>query len=71
MHIQKVESYGTLTSKYNHNYRIADVKNADKEKESLNEAIIRLPNRKTYNDVCRERNQRDCDSLFQVCFYKC
>lgn len=55
MHIQKVKSYGTLTSKYNQNYRIADVKNADKENESLNEEIICLPNGKTYIDVCRER----------------
>ncbi|MDD6072214.1 MAG: MobV family relaxase [Clostridiales bacterium] len=55
MHINKIKTFGTLTSKYKHNYRIADVKNADKELESHNEETFKLPNGKTYTDVCKAR----------------
>ncbi len=43
LHIQKIKSFGTIASKYNHNCRTVDVKNADPSAREKNETLIALP----------------------------
>lgn len=59
MTMQKIKSIGALSAKYNHNFRVADVKNAAPELSHLNEELIRLPEingrRMTYAEMFEER----------------
>lgn len=43
MRIEKIKTYGALTARYNHDYRIADVDNADPERKGKNEILFALP----------------------------
>ena len=40
---KKIKVRGEITARYNHNYRMEDVENADKDMEELNEELIELP----------------------------
>lgn len=59
MSIEKVKTGGSLMSKYNHNYRLVNVENADPSKKDLNEELIQLPIRDgkqvTPQEMFRER----------------
>lgn len=55
MHIAKMKSPGAMVARYNHDYRIADVSNADKSKENQNEILIGTPNGKNYYEETKER----------------
>lgn len=59
MTMQKVKSLGALGAKFNHNFRIADVKNAAPELSHLNDELIKLPEKNgkkmNYVDMFNER----------------
>ena len=40
MSIDKIKTGGQLRAKYNHNYRMVDVSNADPDKKHLNENLF-------------------------------
>jgi len=56
MTLEKVKSFNKLAGKYNHNYRKADVLNADPDKEHLNEELVSL-NGKTYKEAFEEHTK--------------
>lgn len=60
MSIQKIKTEGQLRSKYNHNYRIVTVDNADPSKLHLNEELVPLPfsndgKQKDFNEMFKDR----------------
>ena len=60
MSISKIKTMGSMVSKYNHNYRKADVTNANPELAHLNEELIPLPKNEDgtemrYDEAFRER----------------
>lgn len=55
MHIEKIKTPGTLVSRYNHDYRVADVSNADKNAQQMNETLIALQKGANYYEAQRER----------------
>lgn len=55
MHIEKIKSAGALVARYNHDYRIADVKNADKQKEDQNEVLVAMQNGANYYEAQKAR----------------
>lgn len=55
MDVQKLKTLGELSSKYKHNYRIADVKNADKSLLEKNEELIPLPQGQNYVDFYKQK----------------
>lgn len=55
MDVQKVKTLGELSSKYKHNYRVADVKNADKSLLDKNEELIPLPQGQNYVDFYKQK----------------
>lgn len=60
MSIDKIKTGGKLRAKYNHNYRMVDVSNADPDKKHLNEELVSLPitssgNKKDFNQIFLER----------------
>ena len=60
MSIDKIKTGGKLRAKYNHNYRMVDVSNADPDKTHLNEELVSLPitssgNKKDFNQIFLER----------------
>lgn len=62
MTIEKVKDYGTLTRKYEHNYREGYVPNADSNKAEENEELVSL-NGKTYSECFIEK-------LMKLDYYK-
>jgi len=54
MTIEKVKTKGTMTRKYEHNYRIEPVPNADPNKSHLNDELVPL-NGKTYIEAFEHR----------------
>ena len=54
MSIAKINSKSVMMGKYNHNYRIGEVPNAEKELEYLNDELIKL-NGKTYVEAFDEK----------------
>lgn len=52
--IDKIKDYGTLSAKYNHNLRIADVSNAIPELKDQNEELVKL-NAPGYAEAVKER----------------
>ena len=57
MSIEKIKEKGTMTRKYEHNYRTGYVPNADAEKASLNEELVSLKG-KTYVEAFNERMEK-------------
>lgn len=55
MHIEKIKSAGALVARYNHDYRIADVKNADKSKEDQNEVLVAIQRGANYYEAQQAR----------------
>ena len=56
MSTEKIKSVGAFTRKFEHNYRTANVPNADKSREHLNEELISLPSGTTsYADAFRKK----------------
>lgn len=55
MHIEKLKNPGAMVSRYNHDYRLADVSNADKSKEHENEILIATSEGKNYYEAGKER----------------
>lgn len=55
MHIEKIKKPGTLVSRYKHDYRIADVSNADKNAQQMNETLIAMQKGQNYYEAQRER----------------
>lgn len=60
MSLKKIHSMGELAAKYNHNYRIADVLNADPNLAYLNSELVKLPrdesgSKMDYNDFFKKR----------------
>lgn len=48
---EKIKSAGQMSARFNHDYRIADVKNADPNLKELNESYIKPAENKTYTDA--------------------
>lgn len=59
LRMEKIKTNGTLKSRYNHDYRLADVKNADKDRLGSNRELIRPKNWEgvimDYNEAFHER----------------
>lgn len=55
MSTEKIKSLGAFTRKYEHNYRTANVPNADKSRAHLNEELIKLPEGMNYTDAFRKK----------------
>ena len=56
MSTEKIKSLGAFTRKFEHNYRTANVPNADKSREHLNEELVSLPDGATsYADAFRKK----------------
>lgn len=53
MTIEKIKDKGTLSKKYDHNYRKGEVKNADPELAYLNEELVKLDPEHNYKDHTR------------------
>ena len=54
MRIEKIKTKNSMTRRYQHNYRLIDIKNADPSKKDLNEKLVKL-NGKTYGEAFDER----------------
>ena len=57
MTIEKIKDKGTMTRKYEHNYRTGYVPNADESKKNLNEELLSL-NGKTYNEAFEDKMEK-------------
>lgn len=55
MSTEKIKSLGAFTRKFEHNYRTANVPNADKSRVHLNEEIIKLPEGMTYTEAFKKK----------------
>lgn len=55
MTIEKIKSKGTMSSKYNHNYREGEVLNANPELASENEELVKLSPNSTYVDAFNDK----------------
>ncbi len=53
MRIDKIKTDHELNSRYNHNYRIYDVKNADKSRQAENEEVVSL-NGLSFHDIFQD-----------------
>ena len=59
MHFEKIKTMSEMAGKYKHNYRIFDVKNADKEKAPLNEELLDMGSKdycQCFNETIKEHN---------------
>ena len=59
LEIQKIKSVSQLKSKFNHNYRIADVENADKAREKFNIELVKNEEHPEQYDVSDKENAKD------------